>query len=214
MAFVQLERSSRTGKARQKKVGQPSPHIFPYCLRSFGPAQTCLHERMIAVNWWWNLDLVEQGAKTAEFATKLVEEPGVSKMLRNKYDPSKPKAIGVFDTPDLRSRRIRVEDIFESYSMEERNGKRYRMLQRLMHSCETKPFAVLTRDPRRANVKKMIFRSRITDENAPNISTYYESALTLVSSAYTPDKHGTARTKARRTAKLSIFSRGCPGLVA
>ena len=39
------------------------------------------------------------------------------------------------------------------------------------------------------NLKKMIFRSRITDENSPGISVYYEPpdsyepALTLVSSA-------------------------------
>ena len=64
------------------------------------------------------------------------------------------------------------------------------------------------------NLKRMIFRSRITDENAPDISAHYEPDLPIVSSAYTPDKPGTPRTEPRRTAKVSIFSRDRPGLIA
>jgi hypothetical protein len=74
--------------------------MFPYCLLAFGPAQTCLRERMIVVTWWLNLDRDEQAAKLADVA-KLFEEPRKSAKLRNNYDLSKPKAIGVFDDYDL-----------------------------------------------------------------------------------------------------------------
>ena len=77
---------------------------------------------MIVVNWWLNLDRVEQAAKT----TELAKEPRIlSETLRNNYDPSKPKAIGVLDTPDLRKKTAtRI-----TYSREERNGETSRMLQ-------------------------------------------------------------------------------------
>ena len=52
------------------------------------------------------------------------------------------------------------------------------------------------------------------DAISRGISAYYVPALTLVSSAYTPDKPGKPRTEARHTAKVSIFSRDRPGLVA
>ena len=52
------------------------------------------------------------------------------------------------------------------------------------------------------------------DAISRGISAYYEPVLTLVSSAYTPDKPGKPRTEARHTAKVSIFSRDRPGLVA
>ena len=58
------------------------------------------------------------------------------------------------------------------------------------------------------NLKKIIFRSRITDENSLDISAHHEPALTIVSSAYTPDKPCKPRTEAR----VSIFSREPPGL--
>ena len=56
------------------------------------------------------------------------------------------------------------------------------------------------------NLKKMIFRSRIMDENSLDISAHYEPALAIVSSAYTPDKPCKPRTEAR----VSIFSREPP----
>jgi hypothetical protein len=101
-------------KQGKQKVDQSSRRIFPYCLRAFGPAQTCLLERMIVSNWWLNLDRVELAAKTTELA-KLFEEPRVSATLRNNYDPSKPKAIGVFDIHDLG--RKRAEDSHSNHML-------------------------------------------------------------------------------------------------
>ena len=94
-----------------------------------------------------------------------------------------------------------------TYSMEERNGEISLMLEWWMHSCETKPFWICRPEARaQKNLKKMIFRFRITDENSPDISAHYEPALTIVSSAYTPDKPCKPRTEAR----VSIFSREPP----
>ena len=86
-----LRAAFKLAKQGKQKVGQSSRRIFPYCLRAFGRAQTCLIERMIVTNWW-----LKQAAKTTELE-KLYEEPHVSATLRNNYDPSKPKAIGVFE---------------------------------------------------------------------------------------------------------------------
>ena len=137
--------SFQASKARHTKSRpQSSRRIFPYCcLRAFGPAQTCLVERMIVANWWLNLYRGEQATKTTEFAAKLFQEPPVSATLRNNYDPSKnPKAIGVLDVPDLRKHAQKTATRI-TYSMKERNGKRSGC------SCdETKPLAFLRREPR------------------------------------------------------------------
>jgi hypothetical protein len=100
--------SFQAGKERQTKR---RPAVSAHVSVAFGPAQTCLRERMIVVNWWLNLDRDEQAAKLADVA-KLFKEPRVSAQLWNNYDPSKPKAIGVFDDCDLRMER--AEDMIHS----------------------------------------------------------------------------------------------------
>ena len=60
----------------------------------------------------------------------------------------------------------------------------------------------------------MIFRSRITDENASDFTAHCEPALTVISSVCIPDKPGKPRAEARRTATVFMFSRHLPGLVA
>jgi hypothetical protein len=74
-----LRAAFKLAKQGKQKVGQSSRRIFPYCLRAFGPPQTCLLERMIVAHCWLNLDQFEQAAKTTELAVtpvaKLFEEP-------------------------------------------------------------------------------------------------------------------------------------------
>jgi hypothetical protein len=132
--------------------------------------------------------------------------------LRNNYDPSKPKAIGLFGTHDLR--RKCTEDSHSNHILH--GGKERRnFTDAPLTNAQLRDKAIrLPEAKAQQNLKKTIFRSRIMDAISRGISAYYEPVLTLVSSAYTPDKPGKPRTEARHTAKVSIFSRDRPGLVA
>ena len=138
----------------------------------------------------------------------------LSATLRNNCNPSKSKAIGVFDAPDLWKRR--AENIQSNHILH--GGKqRKKVADAPVTNAQLRDKAVCFPEAKaQRHLKKRwsFVPELLTDENSPDISAHCEAALTPVSSAYTPDEPGKPRTEARLTAKVfSIFARDRPGFV-
>lgn len=81
----------------------------PKCVTKMFPIGLLLfkvHERMILVNWWIQLNGKEQDTKW-EFYNKIFLSPRTSPNLMNRYDCRNPKAIGRLDSLVLREKRVK-----------------------------------------------------------------------------------------------------------
>lgn len=181
-----LKKSFTTPPTGHQTTRQKSPLKFPFCLLTFGPAATCVRERLIVVNWWLNLSKDEQEA-VWESVRRLFFHPTVSADLLNPVNPNDPKAVGSADKMPLRKKRLQ-----ESQSYDRVHGEKKKRKHRGDYpktNPQLRDYAV--HEPE-ANIQKNILtsmeRTRIVPENEANVSARWEPMYSTTSTAFSPSR--------------------------
>jgi len=190
------------GTLPRQRVARQVNLAFPYCLLA---TATELHERLIVVNWWLNLNHDSQKEKYAFLKTKF-DRPRASTIRTYEYNKDDPRYQGVADNLELRKKAAK-----ESRSWEILEGGRKRKSQSAAARTDrqVRDRSVLhQQDMVEKNFRQLCNRSAVDPSVADQVNGFMHPMTSLLYNVATPHKNNSGGRSGRPSEKTkpTIFT--------